>query len=54
MKSRLKGCPRCGGDLFPDLSDGEGAWFACLQCGASVPAGDRRQTPEHGGMGDRK
>jgi len=29
---RLKGCPRCGGDVF--LEKNEGWWFKhCLQCG---------------------
>ncbi len=28
---KLKGCPRCGGDLFHDRLD---KWFVhCLQCG---------------------
>lgn len=28
----LKGCPRCGGDLF--VGEQDGAWFeSCLQCG---------------------
>jgi hypothetical protein len=34
MKPRLKGCPRCGGDLFPDLSDPDQQVLTCLQCGA--------------------
>jgi len=38
MKARLKGCVRCGGDLFPDLADDEGKTYACLQCGARIPA----------------
>lgn len=29
---KLKGCPRCGGDLY--LDRGLDSWFAqCLQCG---------------------
>jgi hypothetical protein len=38
MKARLKGCARCNGDLFPDLADEEGKTYACLQCGARIPA----------------
>lgn len=30
----LKGCPRCGGDLFPD-EDSEERY--CLQCGYREP-----------------
>jgi DNA-directed RNA polymerase subunit M/transcription elongation factor TFIIS len=30
---RLKGCRRCGGDLFLE-SDSEGVYISCLQCGA--------------------
>lgn len=29
---RLKGCPRCGGDLFPEY-DIAGTDLVCLQCG---------------------
>lgn len=29
---RLKGCPRCGGDMYDDV-DVYGAYIACLQCG---------------------
>ena len=29
---RLKGCPRCGGDLFPEY-DLTGTDLVCLQCG---------------------
>lgn len=29
---RLKGCPRCGGDLFPEY-DVTGSDLVCLQCG---------------------
>ena len=29
---RLKGCPRCGGDLFPEY-DLAGTDLVCLQCG---------------------
>jgi len=36
MKMLLKGCRRCGGDLFPDREDREGHAFSCLQCGLSV------------------
>jgi hypothetical protein len=34
MKLLLKGCARCGGDLFPDSTEPEAASFACLQCGS--------------------
>jgi hypothetical protein len=37
MSVRLKGCVRCGGDLFPDRSDREGKTLICLQCGVEVP-----------------
>lgn len=36
MKMRLKGCRRCGGDMFPDGSDREGRTLTCLQCGLEV------------------
>lgn len=36
MKMLLKGCRRCGGDLFPDRDDRERRTFSCLQCGLSV------------------
>jgi tRNA(Ile2) C34 agmatinyltransferase TiaS len=34
-KSRiiLRACPRCQGDLFPDINEED---FACLQCGRRV------------------
>jgi uncharacterized Zn finger protein (UPF0148 family) len=32
----LRSCPRCQGDLFPDLEE-EGT-FACLQCGRRITA----------------
>lgn len=32
MPFRLKGCPRCGGDLFLER-DLYGAYYCCLQCG---------------------
>ena len=41
MKMVLKGCRRCGGDLFPDGEDREGHTFYCLQCGLSVRSGER-------------
>jgi hypothetical protein len=34
MKMVLKGCRRCGGDLFPDGEDREGRSMYCLQCGS--------------------
>jgi DNA-directed RNA polymerase subunit RPC12/RpoP len=30
---KFKGCKRCGGDLFFER-DSDGAYIACLQCGA--------------------
>lgn len=33
---RLKGCPRCGGDLFPEY-DLTGTDLVCLQCGYIRP-----------------
>jgi hypothetical protein len=38
---KLKGCRRCGGDLFLE-KDSEGTYISCLQCGASSV---RRETP---------
>lgn len=37
-KMRLKGCPRCAGDLMPDRSDASGNTLACLQCGREFSA----------------
>jgi hypothetical protein len=37
MNIQLKGCSRCGGDLFPDASDRSGETMVCLQCGVEVP-----------------
>jgi predicted nucleic acid-binding Zn-ribbon protein len=34
-KVLLHACPRCQGDLFPDLEDED--LFACLQCGRRIP-----------------
>lgn len=34
----IKGCPRCGGDMFAE-EDGRDRAYACLQCG-------RRTAPE--------
>lgn len=56
MKMRLKGCRRCGGDLFPDQSDRQGVTMSCLQCGlevrfrivgatAGLPAREAQQRP---------
>ena len=36
MKIVLKGCRRCGGDLFPGGDDHDGRTLACLQCGLSI------------------
>ena len=34
MMWKLKACPRCGGDIFPDWE--QHVWFEhCLQCGYS-------------------
>jgi DNA-directed RNA polymerase subunit M/transcription elongation factor TFIIS len=33
---RLKGCPRCQGDLFPEYDLG-GTDLVCLQCGYAQP-----------------
>lgn len=41
MKMVLKGCRRCGGDLFPDGEDREGRSMYCLQCGLTVRMGER-------------
>jgi len=38
---KLKGCKRCGGDLFLER-DSEGAYIFCLQCSAIY---DRRLVP---------
>ena len=35
-KLLLHACPRCQGDLFPELEDKD--VFACLQCGRRIPA----------------
>jgi hypothetical protein len=32
LRIRLKGCPRCRGDLFPEY-DLTGSDLVCLQCG---------------------
>ena len=36
LSIRLKGCPRCRGDLFPEYDLG-GADLVCLQCGYVQP-----------------
>jgi hypothetical protein len=46
MKPRLKGCPRCGGDLFPDLSDPDQPVLTCLQCGAMRIVRITRRKPQ--------
>lgn len=33
-KILLRACPRCQGDLFPDMDEED---FACLQCGRRIP-----------------
>jgi hypothetical protein len=35
-KLLLHACPRCAGDLFPELDEND--VFACLQCGRRIPA----------------
>jgi uncharacterized Zn finger protein (UPF0148 family) len=44
MKMVLKGCHRCGGDLFPDGEDRDGRTLYCLQCGLNVRVAER---PRH-------
>ncbi len=39
---KIKGCQRCGGDLFLER-DYEGTYISCLQCGGIYV---RRVTPE--------
>jgi hypothetical protein len=34
-KLLLRACPRCHGDLFPDIEEDD--IFACLQCGRRIP-----------------
>jgi hypothetical protein len=34
-KLLLRACPRCQGDLFPDLEEQD--LLACLQCGRRIP-----------------
>jgi hypothetical protein len=34
QKILLRACPRCHGDLFPDIEEED---FACLQCGRRIP-----------------
>ena len=36
-KWKLKGCLKCGGDLFQGLGE-----FECIQCGAGAPIGENR------------
>jgi predicted nucleic acid-binding Zn-ribbon protein len=36
MRLVLSGCRRCGGDLFPDITESGEACFLCLQCGTTV------------------
>ena len=44
---RLKGCPRCGGDLFPEY-DITGTDLVCLQCGYLQPVSVSGRTVEEG------
>jgi hypothetical protein len=41
-KLLLHACPRCHGDLFPDIED-EGV-LACLQCGRRIPEAQLTRT----------
>jgi ribosomal protein S27AE len=45
LKMRLKGCPRCGGDLMPDRSDPAANTYACLQCGRDFSAAAIAMSP---------
>jgi hypothetical protein len=45
---RLKGCPRCRGDLFPEY-DLAGADLICLQCGYIQTASMLEPAAEEGG-----
>ena len=40
---QLKGCPRCGGDLYQEWDRQIGRFVACLQCGQDWYPGGLRQ-----------
>ena len=43
---QLKGCPRCGGDLYLGWDLAVGRFVACLQCGRNwYPGGLQRIKP---------
>ena len=43
---RLKGCPRCGGDLYLGWHQAFGSFYTCLQCGQDYyPGALTRITP---------
>jgi DNA-directed RNA polymerase subunit RPC12/RpoP len=42
---KVKGCKRCGGDLFLER-DSEGAYVSCLQCGAVYVRHDKEKVKE--------
>jgi len=48
MRLILKGCPRCGGDLFPEMTEAGEPTFLCLQCGRTVHNGRGRLFPSSG------
>jgi DNA-directed RNA polymerase subunit M/transcription elongation factor TFIIS len=47
LSIRLKGCPRCGGDLFPEY-DITGSDLVCLQCGYVQSVSMREPAAEDG------
>ena len=47
LSIRLKGCPRCGGDLFPEY-DITGSDLVCLQCGYMQAVSMREPAAEEG------
>ena len=55
----LKGCPRCGGDLYRD-EDIYGEHVTCLQCGRhlnvveAVVPGKAEAAPDRAAVGPRK
>jgi transcription initiation factor TFIIIB Brf1 subunit/transcription initiation factor TFIIB len=42
---KIKGCKRCGGDLFLER-DAEGTHISCLQCGAVYVKHSKPPTPK--------
>lgn len=51
---RLKGCPKCGGDLFID-KDVENNWYAqCLQCSYHRELRDIREFEVARSTGEKK